>query len=269
MKIRLVEGPDDDKLQGLLNRSDTNHKLADAEESDVGNSISANEMKKRFEREVDGSEEQAFWGRLYLIHESKLNEKDIVNKLYNSTNQNSLLDSKLFCGWLKAMNFDELDNPNNTFVKIMKINADDNNSFFKDRKVFFGLYNAYARDDLDGIPDSYFEETAGNKPVIYDSNLYNLDKNDIERYIKYDQLENTKGPDGKSRLLYNKEGNLRKPSQVENSAKSNGLSVESNSRYLKSIWEKRSDKEVADMIRAMLKSERGAKIIKDAIDNNK
>ena len=92
---------------------------------------------------------------------------------------------------------------------------------------------------------------------------------DIERYIKYDQLENTKGPDGKSKLLYNKDGKLRKPSQVENSAEANGISVESNSRNLKSIWEKRGDKEVADMIRAMLKSERGAKIIKDAIDNNK
>lgn len=238
MKIRLVEGPDDDKLQGLLDRSNTNQKLDDAEESDIGDSISANEMKKRFEREVDGSKEQAFWGRLYLIHEAKLNEKNIVNKLYNSNNrinQPSLMDAKVFCGWLKAMSFDELDNPNNTFVKIMKTNADnadENNSFFKDPKVFFGLYNAYARDDLDGIPDSYFNE---NNAVIYDSNLYNLDKDDIERYIKYDQLKNTKGPDRKSRLLYNKEGNLRKPSQVENSAEANGLSVESNSRNLKSI----------------------------------
>lgn len=266
MKIRLVEGPDDDKLQGLLNRSITNQKLDDAEEADIGDSISANEMKKRFEREVDGSKEQAFWGRLYLIHESKLNEKNIVNKLYDSTNQNSLMNAKLFCGWLKAMTFDELENPNNKFVKIMKTNANKDSSFFKDQKVFFGLYNAYARDDLDDIPDSYFNE---NNSVIYDSNLYNLDKDDIERYIKYDQLENTKGPDGKSKLLYNKDGKLRKPSQVENSAEANGLSVESNSRNLKSIWEKRGDKEVADMIRAMLKSERGAKIIKNAIDNNK
>lgn len=35
-------------------------KLEKSTDSDVGNSISANEMKKRFEREVDGSEEQAF-----------------------------------------------------------------------------------------------------------------------------------------------------------------------------------------------------------------
>ena len=42
MKIRLVEGPDDDKLQGLLNRSITNQKLDDAEESgneDIGDMV--------------------------------------------------------------------------------------------------------------------------------------------------------------------------------------------------------------------------------------
>ena len=38
----------------------SNDRLEKSKDSDIGDSVSGNEMKKRFEREVDGSKEQAF-----------------------------------------------------------------------------------------------------------------------------------------------------------------------------------------------------------------
>jgi len=239
------------------------------------NSLSSetmNDLKRAF-KNAKSFKEQASYGREMFNRGLSGTQRNIEN----IQNLNKAFGDEDFSHWITSFNPDSIaDNSNDFMVFLNNVTTDKFDGLIEDISSFVKLYNSYVRGNLENINSDYINS---NEAVIYDKDLYDNDQDSINEIISIDlnnsdksslknAKEKVKKESGKN-LLYNDNGKLRSPGEI-NSLLNKYLGDSGNNRIVINNYNLNdlSDKQFKNIVTSIVSTERGRKLLQDAINGN-